>query len=47
MIGELPRDHPLVTVTKHSDRGLEGAFIGWDLHTLTFWMWSFPQQKVM
>jgi len=45
MIGKLPREHPLVTNTTLSDRGLEGAFLGWDLSTPTVWMWSFRQRK--
>jgi len=45
MIGKLPREHPLVTNTTLSDRGLEGAFLGWDLSTPTAWMWSFRQRK--
>eukprot|EP00961_Rhodomonas_salina_P179639 2424071-Rhodomonas_salina.1 len=44
VIGKLPRDHPLVTNTTNSDRGLEGAFLGWDLKTLTVWIWSFKKR---
>jgi len=45
LIGTLPREHPLVTNTTLSDRGLEGAFLGWDLSTPTVWLWSFRLQK--
>jgi len=44
-IGTLPREHPLVTNVTLSDRGLEGAFLGWDLSTPTVWLWSFRLQK--
>jgi len=45
IIGRLPREHPAVTNTTLSDRGLEGAFLGWDLSTPTVWMWSFRLRK--
>jgi len=45
IIGTLPREHPLVTNATLSDRGLEGAFLGWDLSTLTVWMWSFRLKR--
>jgi hypothetical protein len=45
VIGQLPREHPLVKDTTHSDRGLEGAFLGWDLLTPTCWIYSFRLQK--
>mmetsp|Transcript_30795 Transcript_30795/g.63767 ORF Transcript_30795/g.63767 Transcript_30795/m.63767 type:complete len:332 (+) Transcript_30795:555-1550(+) len=45
IIGKLPREHPLVPNTTLSDRGLEGAFLGWDLSTPTVWMWSFRLKK--
>eukprot|EP00961_Rhodomonas_salina_P267281 3611635-Rhodomonas_salina.1 len=42
MIGHLSREHPLVKEdTTHEDLALEGAFLGWNLTTPTFWMWSF------
>jgi len=44
-IGQLPREHPAVTDTTNSDRGLEGAFLGWDLLTPTCWIYSFRMQK--
>mmetsp|Transcript_30800 Transcript_30800/g.63788 ORF Transcript_30800/g.63788 Transcript_30800/m.63788 type:complete len:919 (-) Transcript_30800:650-3406(-) len=44
-IGTLPREHPDVTNTTLSDRGLEGAFLGWDLATPTCWIWSFRKKK--
>jgi len=47
VIGHLPRDHPEVRDTTHSDRGLEGAFLGWDLHTPTVWLWSFRKKKAI
>ena len=31
--------------TTDSDRGLEGAFLGWDLYTPTVWLWSFKKRK--
>eukprot|EP00961_Rhodomonas_salina_P152809 2056676-Rhodomonas_salina.1 len=34
-IGKLPREHLDVVDTTNSDRGLEGAFLGWDLQTPT------------
>jgi len=45
LIGKLPREHPQVTNTTLSDRGLEGAFLGWDLSTPTVWLWSFRLRK--
>mmetsp|Transcript_62520 Transcript_62520/g.129878 ORF Transcript_62520/g.129878 Transcript_62520/m.129878 type:complete len:257 (-) Transcript_62520:168-938(-) len=45
IIGKLPLEHPLVPNTTLSDRGLEGAFLGWDLSTPTVWMWSFRLKK--
>jgi len=47
VIGRLPREHPEVKDTTHSDRGLEGAFLGWDLHTPTVWIWSFRKKKAV
>mmetsp|Transcript_60981 Transcript_60981/g.125700 ORF Transcript_60981/g.125700 Transcript_60981/m.125700 type:complete len:410 (+) Transcript_60981:404-1633(+) len=47
IIGKLPREHPLVTNTVLSDRGLEGVFLGWDLSTPTVWMWSFRLRKAV
>mmetsp|Transcript_29944 Transcript_29944/g.61572 ORF Transcript_29944/g.61572 Transcript_29944/m.61572 type:complete len:247 (+) Transcript_29944:34-774(+) len=47
VIGRLPREHPEVIDTTHSDRGLEGAFLGWDLHTPTVWLWSFRKKKAI
>lgn len=44
--GHLSREHPLVGEdTMHADRGLGGAFLGWDLTTPTFWLWSFKLRK--
>mmetsp|Transcript_30789 Transcript_30789/g.63725 ORF Transcript_30789/g.63725 Transcript_30789/m.63725 type:complete len:429 (+) Transcript_30789:837-2123(+) len=45
LIGKLPREHPAVKNTTLSDRGLEGAFLGWDLSTPTVWLWSFRLRK--
>ena len=45
VIGTLPREHPDVVNTTLSDRGLEGAFLGWDVLTPTCWMWSFRKKK--
>jgi len=47
VIGRLPREHPDVKDTTHSDRGLEGAFLGWDMHTPTVWIWSFLKKKAV
>mmetsp|Transcript_61456 Transcript_61456/g.126949 ORF Transcript_61456/g.126949 Transcript_61456/m.126949 type:complete len:282 (-) Transcript_61456:741-1586(-) len=47
VIGRLPREHPEVKDTTHSDHGLEGAFLGWDLHTPTLWIWSFRKKKAV
>mmetsp|Transcript_60384 Transcript_60384/g.124124 ORF Transcript_60384/g.124124 Transcript_60384/m.124124 type:complete len:327 (+) Transcript_60384:72-1052(+) len=45
IISKVPREHPVVTNTTLSDRGLEGAFLGWDLSTPTVWLWSFRLKK--
>eukprot|EP00961_Rhodomonas_salina_P108938 1465982-Rhodomonas_salina.1 len=45
VIGHLPRESPEVTDTTHSDSGLEGAFLGWDITTLTVWIWSFRRKE--
>ena len=47
VIGHLPREHPDVRDTTHSDRGVEGEFLGWDLHTPTVWLWSFRRKKAV
>lgn len=44
-IGLLPREHPEVQDTTNSDRGLEGAFLGWDIPTPTCWIYSFRLQR--
>jgi hypothetical protein len=44
-IGKIPREHPLVTDTTHSDRALEGAFLGFDTSTLSAWIYSFKLQR--
>ena len=47
-VGHLPREHPLVKEdTTHADRGLEGAFLMWDLFTPTIWMYSFRLKKIV
>jgi hypothetical protein len=43
----LPREHPHVTDTTHDDRAEEGVFLGNDLTTPNFWMYSFRAKKVM
>eukprot|EP00961_Rhodomonas_salina_P165890 2235359-Rhodomonas_salina.2 len=43
-VSKLPQEHPEVTDTTNSDRGLEGAFLGWDLLTPTVWIWSFKKK---
>ena len=44
--GHLPRTHPLVDDTTHDDRALEGIWLGNELHTPNFKMWSFNHKKV-
>jgi hypothetical protein len=44
--GHLPRTHPLVDDTTHEDRALEGIWLGNELHTPNFKMWSFKHKKV-
>jgi hypothetical protein len=45
--GHLPREHPHVADTTRDDRAEEGVFLGNDLTTPTFWLWSFKHKKVM
>jgi hypothetical protein len=45
--GHLPREHPHVADTTHDDRAEEGVFLGNDLTTPNFWMYSFRAKKVM
>jgi len=45
--GHLPREHPDVADTTHDDRAEEGVFLGNDLTTPTFWLWSFKHKKGM
>ena len=45
--GHLPREHPNVADTTHDDRAEEGVFLGNDLTTPTFWLWSFKHRKAM
>jgi hypothetical protein len=45
--GHLPREHPHVADTTHDDRAEEGVFLGNDLTTPTFWLWSFRHRKAM
>jgi len=45
--GHLPREHPHVADTTHDDRAEEGVFLGNDLTTPTFWLWSFKHKKTM
>ena len=45
--GHLPREHPHVRDTTHDDRAEEGIFLGNDLTTPTFWLWSFRHRKPM
>eukprot|EP00961_Rhodomonas_salina_P097969 1318494-Rhodomonas_salina.1 len=46
MAAKLPKEHPLVVDTTHSDRGVEGAFLGWHDSTPTCWMYSFIHQLI-
>jgi len=41
----LPRTHPHVADTTHDDRAEEGVFLGNDLTTPNFWMYSFRAKK--
>jgi hypothetical protein len=43
----MPREHPHVANTTHDDRAEEGVFLGNDLTTPNFWMYSFRAKKVM
>ena len=45
--GHLPREHPHVIDTTHDDRAEEGVFLGDDLTTPNFWMYSLRAKKVM
>ena len=45
--GHLPRAHPLVDNETLGDRALEGVWLGNDLTTPTFWMYSFRLRKVV
>jgi hypothetical protein len=45
--GHLPRTHPLVENETLDDRALEGVWLGNDLITPMFWMYSFKLRKVI
>jgi hypothetical protein len=45
--GHLPREHHHVIDTTHDDRAEEGVFLGDDLTTPNFWMYSLRPKKVM
>ena len=45
--GHLPRSHPLVDNETMGDRALEGVWLGNDLTTPMFWMYSFRLRKVV
>ena len=45
LAGHLPREHPHVPDTTHDDRAEVGVFLGNDLTTPTFWLWSFKHKK--
>ena len=47
LAGHLPREHPHVPDTTHDDRAEVGVFLGNDLTTPTFWLWSFKHKKAM
>jgi hypothetical protein len=47
LAGHLPREHPHVPDTTHDDRAEEGVFLGNDLTTPIFWLWSFKHKKAM
>jgi hypothetical protein len=44
---QLPRTHPLVEKETVDDRALEGVWLGNDLSTPMFWMYSFKLRKVV
>eukprot|EP00961_Rhodomonas_salina_P212862 2874880-Rhodomonas_salina.1 len=40
MVAKLPKEHQLVQVdSTHTDRGLEGVFLGWHDTTPSVWMY--------
>jgi hypothetical protein len=45
--GHLSHTHPHVADTTHDDRAEEGVFLGNDLTTPNFWMYTFRADKVM
>ncbi len=45
--GHVSREHPHVADTTHDDHAEEGVFLGNDLTTPTFWLWSFKHKKAM
>eukprot|EP00961_Rhodomonas_salina_P094731 1274952-Rhodomonas_salina.1 len=46
MVAKLPKEHPLVKVdSTHTDRGLEGVFLGWQDTTPAAWMYSVRLQR--
>ena len=45
--GHLPRSHPLVDNETLDDRALDGVWLGNDLTTPMFWMYSFKLRKVV
>eukprot|EP00961_Rhodomonas_salina_P217567 2940096-Rhodomonas_salina.1 len=47
MTAKLPREHPLVKDTTHSDRSLEGVFLGWHDTTQSCWMYSVKEQHIL
>ena len=47
MTAHLPREHPLVEDTTHSDRAEEGVFLSFDVSTPMAWMYSFRRRKVV
>ena len=46
-LGKLPREHPLVTDTTHSDRALEGMFLAFNTSTPSVWIYSFRLQRAV
>jgi hypothetical protein len=45
--GHLPRTHPLVENETMDDRALEGVWLGNELSTPMFWLYSFKLRKVV
>eukprot|EP00961_Rhodomonas_salina_P177276 2390636-Rhodomonas_salina.1 len=47
MAAKLLLEHPLVKESTHSDRALEGVFLGWHDTTPSCWMYSVKEQCIL